>query len=51
MQSQLTTLKKDLIEQESNPVNAVIYDNFFGLKAKIYSQFRLKNFVEDYKLF
>ena len=48
-EKQLTTLKEYLIEQESNPVNAVIYDNFFGLKAKIYSQFRLKNFVEDYK--
>ena len=48
-EKQLTTLKKDLIEQESNPVNAVIYNSFIGLKAKIYSKFRLENFKEDYK--
>lgn len=48
-EKQLTTLKKDLIEQESNPVNAVIYNSFIGLKARIYSQFRLKIFKEDYK--
>ena len=46
---QLKSLKTDFMEQENNPVNAVIYNSFLGLKAKIYSQFRLENFKEDYK--
>ena len=48
-EKELTALKKELLEQQSNPVNAVIYNSFLGLKAKIYSHFRLENFIEDYK--
>ena len=46
---QLETLKKDLIEQQKNPVNAIIDNDLLGLKAKIFCQFRLKNFKENYK--
>lgn len=46
---QLEVLKKDLIEQQKNPVNAIIDNGFLGLKAKIFCQFRLKTFKEDYK--
>lgn len=48
-EKQLQTLKKDLLEQKNNPVNAIIDKGKLGLKAKIFCQYRLKDFVEDYK--
>ena len=47
-EKQIKILKKALTEQKNNPVNAVIDKNLFGLKAKIFCQYRLKNFVEEY---
>ena len=40
--SQLKALKKDLLEQQKNPVNALVYGDFFRLKAKIFFSYRYK---------
>lgn len=47
-EKQLKKLKVDLIHQQSNPVNAVIYKNNKHLTAKLYCQYRLKNFKDKY---
>ena len=47
-ENQLSKLRNSLISQQNNPVNAVIIKNKFGLKAKLYCQYRLKNFIETY---
>jgi len=43
----LGSLKIDLVEQQQNPVNAIIDKGIFGLKASFFCQYRLKNFKED----
>lgn len=47
-ENQLKVLKRDLLEQQNNPVNAIIDRGLLGLKAKIWCEYRLKNFKEDY---
>lgn len=48
-EKQLKDFKRDLIEQQTNPVNAIIDNSLLGLKAKIFCQYRLNNFKENYK--
>lgn len=50
-EKQLEVFKRDLIAQQTNPVNAIIDNSLLGLKAKIFCQFRLKSFKENYKQF
>ena len=45
---QIQNLINNLIEQRNNPVNAIISQGLFGLKAKLTCNYRLKNFIEDY---
>lgn len=45
---QIQNLINNLIEQRNNPVNAIISQGLFGLKAKLTCNYRLRNFIEDY---
>ncbi|MBR3890434.1 hypothetical protein IKJ53_07950 [bacterium] len=44
---QVASLKKDLLAQQDNPVNAIIDHGKWGLKAKLFCQYRLKGFKEE----
>lgn len=48
-ENQLQWWRKKLLEQAYNPVSAIIDESWCGLKAKIFSHYRLDNFKEDYK--
>ena len=48
---QLNSLKTELINHTSNPVDAIISSEKNRLKAKLYCPYRLKNFKENYKQF
>ncbi len=46
---EMSALKQDLLQQQNNPVDAIIQKGKCGLKAKLVCQYRLKNFKENYK--
>lgn len=48
-ENQLDSLKKGLLNQQNNPIHAIIGQNKCGLNAKIFCEYRLKNFKEYYR--